>query len=109
MIMSELKKIFVGRGEVKGFIFRQIARNDFGFIYEVSQPGVGKAHYEVFHRRVHQRFGVVRYPRAAAFGKWAYAYTKLDEAIDKLSEISEKEIMPQNCQNCQQRWQQVEK
>jgi hypothetical protein len=105
--MNELKTIFVGRGEVKGFTFRQVARSDFGYIYEVSQPGVDKPHYEAFCRRMNERFGVVSYPRSSSFGKWAFTYKTLAEAIDKLSEISNKEIMPKSCQKCRQGWQQV--
>ena len=88
--MKELETTFLGRGEVRSFKFRQIARTDAGYLYEVRQPGLDTPHFEAFRRRINERFGVVRYPRAAAFGKWAYAYKNITEASAKLSEISEK-------------------
>ena len=90
--MKELQTTFIGRGEVKGFLFRQIERTERAYIYEVSHPDVKKPHYEVFRRRENDRFGAVSYPKANAFGIWAWTYFTLAEAREKLAEITH----PQN-------------
>lgn len=93
--MRELKETFYGRAEVKGFIFRQVARTDCAYIYAVMPPGVKKPHYEVFRRKENHYFGVVRYPTANAFGFWAWTYPTLEMAQEKLRDLSP----PQNTEN----------
>jgi hypothetical protein len=85
--MRELKKIIHGTGEVKGFTFRQVALTKSGYIYEVTHPEVKKPHYEVFRRRENHRFGLISYPRAKAFGRWAWTYNDLCSAKNKLYSI----------------------
>jgi hypothetical protein len=87
--MRELKKIIHGTGEVKGFTFRQVALTKSGYIYEVTHPEVKNPHYEVFRRRVNHRFQLISYPRANAFGVWAWTYPTLEMARQKLEEISQ--------------------
>ncbi len=87
--MRELKKIIHGTGEVKGFTFRQVALTKSGYVYEVTHPEVKNPHYEVFRHRVNHRFGIVSYPRAKAFGLWAWTYPTLELAHQKLIEMSQ--------------------
>ncbi len=87
--MKELMQSFEGKGEVSGFRFRQIANTSAGYIYEVRHPEVKKSHFEVFKRRVNHRFQLISYPRANAFGQWAWTYPDLESAQKKLEEISQ--------------------
>lgn len=87
--MKELKKQFLGIGEVKGYKFSQIYKTSQAFIYEVSHDR-GK-HYEVFKRRVNSRFGCVSYPSCKGFGIWAWTYSTLDKAIEKFNQLNGKE------------------
>ncbi len=88
-VIKELKKEFLGIGEVKGYQFSQICKTSQAFIYEVSY-GEGK-HYEVFKRRVNGRFGCVSYPSSKGFGIWAWTYSTLDKAIEKFNQLNGKE------------------
>ena len=56
-MLRELPLEFVGVGEVRGFLFRQVARTMFGYIYEVRVPGTEARHYGVFRRMENARFG----------------------------------------------------
>ncbi len=85
--MRELEMNFSGKGEVRGFMFRQVAKSERGYIYEVTHPDVVTPHYEVFKRRVNHRFGLISYPRAKAFGRWAWTYNDLCSAKNKLYSI----------------------
>jgi hypothetical protein len=87
--MKELMQSFEGKGEVSGFRFRQIANTSAGYIYEARHQEVKKPHYEVFKRRVNHRFGLISYPRAKAFGLWAWTYPTLELAQKKLKDISQ--------------------
>lgn len=83
--MRELPTEFVGKGEVKGFHFRQLDKTEKGYLYEVvTESGT---HYEVFERRVNELYGTVTYPSSKAFGIWAYCIGKLDKAKQRLSDI----------------------
>lgn len=83
--MKDLKEYFVGKGEVKGFIFNQIKKNKYGYIYEVD-TGNGK-HYEVFKKRINTMYDCISYPSSKSFGSWAWAVGDLDRANTKLKEI----------------------
>ncbi|RXP46865.1 hypothetical protein EC396_13370 [Lutibacter sp. HS1-25] len=89
IVKKELKKEFLGIGEVKGYKFTQIRQTSQAFIYEVSF-GEGK-HYEVFKRRINSRFGCVSYPSSKGFGIWAWTYNELDKAIEKFNQLNGKE------------------
>ena len=84
--IKELKKEFLGIGEVKGYKFTQISQTSRALIYEVSF-GEGK-HYEVFKKRINSRFGCVSYPSRKGFGIWAWTYNELEEAIEKFNQLN---------------------
>ena len=87
--MKQLQKEFIGRGEVRGFTFKQIERTEKAYLYEVTQPYADKPHYEVFRHKINKRFGVVSYPFSGeGFGRWAWTYKSLSEAREKLAEIT---------------------
>ena len=70
--MSEIKELrdeFEGIGEVRGFRFKKLLSNGYAYVYEVR--GGSRPYYEVFERRINDRYLVVSYPRMKAFGVWA--------------------------------------
>ena len=83
--MKELPIHFNGKGQVREYIFTQISKTDWGFIYEVEHGG--HRHYEVFKKRLNHRFGTVSYPRDKGFGVWAWTCMSLDDAEKRLEEI----------------------
>ena len=85
--MKELADNFVGRGEVAGFVFCQLARSKRGYLYEVHPSNVKMPHYEVFRRRVNHRFRQVSYPRSTSFGAWAWTFPEIEAARKKLAEL----------------------
>ena len=44
--MKQLQQNFTGKGQVKGFTFTQIKKNEHAYIYEVNTGN--SIHYEVF-------------------------------------------------------------
>lgn len=87
--MRELPTEFVGVGEVRGFVFRQVSRTMFGYIYEVRVPGKEGSHYEVFRRMENARFGCVSYPKSKSFGAWAWCCDSLAKARERLKAFEE--------------------
>lgn len=83
-----LKRQFEGKGEVKGFRFTQIARNDFAVIYEKVYKNHIKTTYEVFEIKVNSRFNIESYPTSKAFGIWAFDVPTMQMAVEKFQEIS---------------------
>ena len=88
-MLRELPVEFVGTGEVRGFLFRQVSRTMFGYIYEVRVPGVEECHYEVFRRMENARFGCVSYPKSKSFGAWAWCCDSLAKARERLKGFEE--------------------
>lgn len=84
--MKELAKEFIGRGEVRGFIFRQLKKSKLGYIYEVN-PETGSLHYEVFRKKINERYQTVTYPKSGSFSKIAWTYNSFEEALDKFKEL----------------------
>ena len=85
--MKELSEHFIGRGEVRGFEFKQIEKADNGYIYSVTGEGV--THYEVFKRRENTQFDCVSYPRSSSFGVWAWSINTLEKAKERLELFNE--------------------
>lgn len=80
--MKELSEHFIGRGEVRGFEFKQIEKTDNGYIYSVIGEGV--THYEVFKRRENTQFNCISYPNSNSFGVWAWSVNTLEKAKERL-------------------------
>ena len=83
--MKELKKIFEGRGEVKGWLFTQLEAHHLAYLYEKSKEG--RLSYEVFKRRENTQYGVISYPSSKAFGKWAWEYQSKEDAMRKFNAL----------------------
>ena len=95
---KELEKQFIGKGEVKGFNFNLLMRNEIASIYHVQNENDN--HYEVFKRR----FSPVCidfekrlysetdfkefYPRSKDFGINAWTFTDLEKTMKKFVEIT---------------------
>lgn len=84
--MKKLELNFIGRGQVKGFIFTQINKSYYAYIYEVKTGN--STHYEVFKHKENTHFNCVSYPSNKAFGIWAWSCTKLERAIEKFEELN---------------------
>jgi len=84
--MRELEESFIGRGQVKGFKFTQIKKNDYGYIYKVEISG--RVYYEVFKRKENIRFNCVSYPSSKAFGIWAWTTRFIKSAEEYLEDIT---------------------
>lgn len=83
--MKLLEKQFVGRGEVKGFLFTQLDKNEHGFIYKVENGGI--THYEVFKRKINKRYDCESYPKSTAFGKYAWCIMDYDRALERFNNL----------------------
>lgn len=84
--MKQLQKEFIGRGEVKGFRFTQLKQNQYAFIYKVETSG-GK-HYEVFRKKINNKYNCESYPRSKSFGSWAWSFFSYEKALLKFDEVS---------------------
>lgn len=78
--LKELPMSFIGKGQVKGFQFKQICRSNKAYIYQVCDT-FGNRWYEVFLRRIDVRFGNISYPKANSFGVTAWGTSIKEKAI----------------------------
>jgi hypothetical protein len=83
--MRQLKQTFTGTGEVKGFIFTQIKKSEYGYIYKVYAGGT--IHYEAFKHVENTRYECVSYPRSKSFGISAWHCSTLEKAVERLEQI----------------------
>jgi hypothetical protein len=86
--MKELKTVIDGIGEVRGFVFHQIEKTNYGYIYKAIHQESQASHYEVFKRRENKRFNTISYPSSNSFGSWAWTYKDEKMAYKKLQDIS---------------------
>lgn len=86
--IKELDLYIKGKGETRGFNFKQIKFNGYAYIYEVDNDG--DIYYEVFERRINQQFNTVSYPRSNSFGVWAFCLHTKEKAEDKYNELTYK-------------------
>ena len=104
--MTELEEKFIGIGEVKGFLFEQLDKNEYAYLYKVSNKDEDtekvKCWYEVFERRHSKELDTVldgqaihfeekeNYPRSNSFGVWAWTFNNLDKAKETFELITER-------------------
>lgn len=91
---KELRKEFMGIGEVSGYRFTCLRKDGYAYLYEACLldddcVNVLERHYEVFERRVNGTYDCVKYPRSKAFGDWAFSYraNDYDLALTKFDEL----------------------
>ncbi len=91
---KKLATEFIGKGEVKGFQFRQLIRGRQACLYEVTTQW-NTIHYEVFEIKVFltpkTKEPYEAYPKANAFGVWAWTTNNYDKALEKLKKIDSNE------------------
>lgn len=94
-MMEEVKKLpvdFIGRGEVKEFHFRQMKRGEKACLYEVKTPW-DTVHYEVFFIRAFRipktKEFYEAYPKANAFGVWAWTTSDYKKAVQKFETLNQ--------------------
>lgn len=87
---SELPSSFIGRGEVKGFLFEKVESNGYAYIYKVTAVEGARPYYEIFEHRVNTQFGNNMYPKSNSFGKWAWTTYDLDRAYYYYRKATEK-------------------
>lgn len=85
-VLKELEIEFEGRGEVKGFHFKQLHKSDAGYLYKVNTSDL-HYHYEVFQRKVNKQYNCVSYPRSASFSLWGWTYFDYEDALKKFNEV----------------------
>ena len=84
--LNELPINFLGRGEVRGFKFTQLFKNDCGYLYQVEQSE-GLIHFEVIKRVENQRFNRVSYPGSKSWGIAGWTFKTLDEAMTRFNQL----------------------
>lgn len=83
--IRSLKTKFKGRGEMKGFSFRQLGVMDRAYLYEVRK-GL-HIHYEVFIKRINKRNLCLTYPTRKSFGESAWKYEIFCDAVKKYNQL----------------------
>jgi hypothetical protein len=86
--MKELDEEIKGRGSVKGKTMKCIIRSSFGYVYKCTGENFN-THYEVFGRRENSYYNCISYPGDEAFGKWAWTYSSLEDAMSKYEDIAD--------------------
>jgi hypothetical protein len=84
--MKLLEKEFSGKGEVKGFKFKQVQKSNTAYIYEVNSGS--SIYYEVFSRVVNTKRQKEVYPLAKHFSIWAWTYMSYESAKSKFNQLN---------------------
>ena len=85
--VKQLPLEFEGRGEIKGYSYRQVKRSNLCYIYEVLAPN-GQAWYEVFRAKVNALYNNISYPSSKQFGISAWTIKSSDKAEKRFNEIA---------------------
>ena len=84
MKLLDLK--FSGKGEVKGFTFKQVQKSNTAYIYEVNSGS--SIYYEVFRRVVNTKRQKEVYPLAKHFSIWAWTQMNYEDAKRKFNQLN---------------------
>lgn len=83
-----LEKEFIGRGEVRGFHFKQVYKHDKFYIYKVTDDN--RSYYELIKRSVNKdfitRLPVESYPTSKSFGIKAWTQPTIERIIESVKE-----------------------
>jgi hypothetical protein len=88
--MTELLIEFEGRGEVRGFQFKQLKKSTKAYLYQKRYEDI--AYFEVFRCKISAKFHCIIYPGSKSFGLWAWDYREYDKAMRKFNAISGTEL-----------------
>ena len=83
-----LEKQFTGKGEVKGFNFKQLLFEKGVYLYEVEYEGC--SWYEAFEHRINTQFGNVIYPSSKVFGLWAHTSVNYERSLELVDILQER-------------------
>lgn len=101
MVLLKLQSEYIGKGETKNFIFKQILENEKAYIYSVNDEG--KMHFEVFLKMItpicvdfknkiySQTHFKEIYPNSKKFGISAWTYSNYEQAIEKFKILNNNE------------------
>ena len=94
-MLQKLELQFTGKGEVKGFNFQQVYKNEKGYVYKVHSQE--SEYFEAFLRKStalcinfekreysQTEFKEI-YPKSKDFGVWAWTTGSLQDGINKLN------------------------
>ena len=84
--MKLLEKEFSGKGEVRGFEFKQVQKSNTAYIYEVNSWC--SIYYEVFRRVVNTKRQKEVYPLAKHFSIWAWTVMNYEDAKRKFNQLN---------------------
>ena len=84
--MKLLENEFIGKGEVKGFKFKQVHKSNTAYIYEVNSGC--SIYYEVFRRVVNTKRQKEVYPLAKHFSIWAWTQMNYESAKRKFNQLN---------------------
>jgi hypothetical protein len=83
----ELEKEFTGKGEMKGWKFKQIMQYDKAYIYQIILGSC--VYYEVFKKKAKSNSIKYCYPTSKAFDIWTWSRNTLEKAIGKFNELNQ--------------------
>ena len=84
--MKLLDLEFPGKGEVRGFEFKQVQKSNTAYVYEVNSGTT--IYYEVFRRVVNTKRQKEVYPLAKHFSIWAWAHMNYEDAKRKFNQLN---------------------
>ena len=84
--MKLLEKEFTGKGEVRGFEFKQVQKSNTAYVYEVNSGTT--IYYEVFRRVVNTKRQKEVYPLAKHFSIWAWTQMNYESAKRKFNQLN---------------------
>lgn len=84
--MKLLEKEFLGKGEVRGFEFKQVQKSNTAYVYEVNSGTT--IYYEVFRRVVNTKRQKEVYPLAKHFSIWAWTVMNYEDAKRKFNQLN---------------------
>lgn len=88
MEIKNLPNQFIGKGEVKDFLFTKIKESEKAFLFEVDSGCLNK-HFEVFRKRFKTNSVRFCYPTSKGFGDWAWCPCSLERAFEIFDEINQ--------------------
>ena len=84
--MKLLDLEFPGKGEVRGFEFKQVQKSNTAYVYEVNSGTT--IYYEVFRRVVNTKRQKEVYPLAKHFSIWAWTQMNYESAKRKFNQLN---------------------
>ena len=84
--MKLLDLEFPGKGEVRGFEFKQVQKSNTAYVYEVNSGTT--IYYELFRRVVNTKRQKEVYPSAKHFSIWAWTQMNYEDAKKKFNQLN---------------------